>query len=338
MAVSSPRGVTQRELLALLADGRLHSGERLAAALGVSRAAVWKGIDRLREQGVDVESLSRRGYALTRSVELLDVRRLRLELGASQAAALRELELNFEVDSTNNRLLTAPPPPPGRADAVLSELQSAGRGRRGRRWIAPFGDGIALSLAWCFTEAPRELPALSLATGVAIARALARTGARGIRLKWPNDIWFEDRKLGGVLIELRAEAGGVAHVVIGIGINVSLGDAARSAIEATGVRVASVAEACAEPPSRNRVAGAIMDEMLCMLAPFERAGFAPLHAEWSRLDALRDRPARVVLAGGGASGMARGVDADGALLVEVAGVPRRYVSGEVSLRLEGQDS
>jgi biotin operon repressor BirA-like protein len=113
MAVSTPRGVTQRELLALLADGRLHSGERLAEALGVSRAAVWKSIDKLRELGIDVASLSRRGYALAQPVELLDVRRLRLELGAAQAAALRELELNFEVDSTNARLLAAPPPPPG---------------------------------------------------------------------------------------------------------------------------------------------------------------------------------------------------------------------------------
>jgi BirA family biotin operon repressor/biotin-[acetyl-CoA-carboxylase] ligase len=186
-------------------------------------------------------------------------------------------------------------------------------------------------------EAPRELPSLSLAVGVAVARALARVGARGIRLKWPNDIWFEARKLGGVLIELRAEAAGAAHVVIGIGLNVALGDAARRAIEATGVRVACATEACPEPPSRNRIAGAILDELLCVLAAFEREGFAPFHAEWTRLDALRDQPARVMLAGGGAAGVARGVDPEGALILEVAGVPHRYVSGEVSLRLEGQD-
>jgi BirA family biotin operon repressor/biotin-[acetyl-CoA-carboxylase] ligase len=338
MAVSTPRGVTQRELLALLADGSLHSGERLAAELGVSRAAVWKGIERLRDLGIDVQAQSRRGYALARPVELLDARLLRNELNAAGVAALRQLELQFEVDSTNTLLLAAAPPPPGRADAVLSELQHAGRGRRGCPWIAPFGGGIALSLAWCFQETVRELPSLSLAVGVAISRALVRAGARGIRLKWPNDLWFEDRKLGGVLIELRAEAGGAAHVVIGIGINVTLGAAARSAIEATGVRAACVADACAAPPSRNRVAGAILDELLRMLAVFESDGFAPFHAEWAGLDALRDRAARVVLAGGGAAGTARGVDPDGALVLEVGGVPRRYVSGEVSLRLDGLDS
>ena len=126
------------------------------------------------------------------------------------------------MDSTNTRLLGLPPPPAGCADVCLSELQHSGRGRRGRRWIATFGDSIALSLAWTFGDAARASPALSLATGVAISRALAKAGARGIGLKWPNDIWFDDRKLGGVLIELRADAGGPAHVVIGVGLNASL--------------------------------------------------------------------------------------------------------------------
>lgn len=193
--------MTQPQILALLADGRLHSGQQLAADLGVSRAAVWKGIERLRQSGIDIQALARRGYSLAQPVELLDLRRIRGELRAGRAKRLRELALLFEVDSTNTRLLEAPPPPPGSAHAALTELQSAGRGRRGRRWIAPFG-GIALSLAWSFPETGRDLPSLSLAVGVAVARALARVGARGIRLKWPNDLWFEDRKLGGVLIEL----------------------------------------------------------------------------------------------------------------------------------------
>jgi hypothetical protein len=118
------------------------------------------------------------------------------------------LEIVFEVDSTNSRLLAASPPPYGAAHVCICELQSAGRGRRGRRWIAPFGASVAMSLAWAFRDAARDLPALSLAVGVAVARALARVGAQGVRLKWPNDLWFEDRKIGGVLIDLRAEAGG----------------------------------------------------------------------------------------------------------------------------------
>ena len=320
-------------LLVLLADGRLHSGEWLAKELGVSRAAVWKGIERLRALGLEVQALPRRGYCLSNAVELLDARRIAAELGPHRRPQLRKLELLFEVDSTNTRLLAAVPPPPGFADAALSELQHAGRGRRGRNWIAPFGAGIALSMAWTFGEGAGALSALSLGVGVAIARALSRAGAIGVALKWPNDIWFKDRKIGGVLIELRAEAGGPAHVVIGVGINVVLTAAARREIEAGGVRVASVADACAGTPSRNLVAGAILDELLSMLGRFEQEGFAAFREAWTALDALHGRPARVLLGESVISGTARGVDSEGALLLETPDGVRRFVSGEASLRV-----
>ena len=218
MAVPLP-SLDQPALLVLLADGRLRSGEWLAKELRVSRAAVWKGVKRLRALGVDVEALPRRGYRLPDAVEMLEPPRIYAELSPEHEARVREFELLFEVDSTNTRLLNKSPPPAGRADVCMGELQHAGRGRRGRRWVAPFGAGIALSVAWTFMDGARTLPALSLAVGVAVWRALVRAGARGVALKWPNDIWFDDRKIGGVLIELRAEVSGPAHVVIGIGIN-----------------------------------------------------------------------------------------------------------------------
>jgi BirA family biotin operon repressor/biotin-[acetyl-CoA-carboxylase] ligase len=224
----------------------------------------------------------------------------------------------------------------GVADVCLCELQHAGRGRLGRRWIAPFGSGVALSAAWTFGDGVRKLPALSLAVGVSIARALARAGAVGVRLKWPNDIWFQERKIGGVLIELRAEASGPAHVVIGVGINVILPPAARREIEAGGTRVAAVADACAAAPSRNLVAGAILDELLSMLGEFEREGFGAFRDAWIALDALGGRPAKVVLADTVISGTARGVDEEGALLLDTGDRLQRFVSGEASLRaIEG---
>jgi BirA family biotin operon repressor/biotin-[acetyl-CoA-carboxylase] ligase len=215
----------------------------------------------------------------------------------------------------------------------LSELQHAGRGRRGRRWIAPFGAGVALSVAWTFSDGAGALSALSLGVGVAVARALARAGARGVTLKWPNDIWLRDRKLGGVLIELRAEASGPAHVVIGVGVNVDLPAAARCEIEAGGVRVAAVADACAAAPSRNLIAGAILDELLSMLGQFEREGFAAFRDAWTALDALSGRPARVLLGRTVISGTARGVDQEGALLLDTGDRVQRFVSGEASLRV-----
>jgi BirA family biotin operon repressor/biotin-[acetyl-CoA-carboxylase] ligase len=320
-------------LLQLLADGEVHSGESLAAELGQTRAAVWKGVERLRAIGIEVQALARRGYRLPRPVELLDVGRVRAELGQDRAPHLHILEVLFEVGSTNTRLLGSPPPPPGTADVCMAELQHAGRGRLGRRWFAPFGGGIAMSLGWTCSDVVRTLPALSLGVGVAVARALARAGALGISLKWPNDIWFNDRKLGGVLIELRAEAGGPAHVVIGVGINVSLPAETRREIEVSGTAVAALADACKVAASRNLAAGAILDELLSMLLQYERFGFAAFRDAWSALDGLNGRPVQVLVGETAVFGIARGVDADGALLLETKDRMQRFVSGEASLRL-----
>jgi BirA family biotin operon repressor/biotin-[acetyl-CoA-carboxylase] ligase len=333
MVVSITSRVEHPLLLAMLADGELHSGEWLAGQLNVSRAAVWKGVQRLRALSVEVQALPRQGYRLSSPVELLDARRIGVEVDRRRKGQLRGFELLFEVDSTNTRLLESAPPPAGSADVCLSELQHAGRGRRGRRWIAPFGTGLALSAAWTFSDGARSLPALSLGVGVAIDRALRRAGAAGIKLKWPNDIWFKDRKIGGVLIELRAEASGPAHVVIGVGLNVTLPAEARRRIEAGGARIAALAEACEAAPSRNLVAGAILDELLSMLGQYEREGFAAFRDAWMALDALRGRPARVLLGDTAISGIARGVDEEGALLLDTGDGVQRFVSGEASLRM-----
>jgi BirA family biotin operon repressor/biotin-[acetyl-CoA-carboxylase] ligase len=333
MAISFAGGIAPPPLLVLLADGEVHSGEWLATQLGQTRAAVWKGVERLRAIGIEVQALARRGYRLAKPVELLDAARIRAELAAQRMAHLHSLELLFEVDSTNTRLLGSAPPPQGTADVCIAELQHAGRGRLGRRWIAPFGGGIAMSLGWACSDVVRTLPALSLGVGVAVSRALTRAGAQGISLKWPNDIWFKDRKLGGVLIELRGEAGGPAHVVIGVGVNLLLPDEARREIEAGGTAAAAVSDACRQPPSRNLVAGAILDELLSMLLQYERYGFAAFRDAWTALDGLNGRPAQVIVGQNAVFGIARGVDADGALLLETADRVQRFVSGEASLRL-----
>ena len=326
--------MSDRALVEHLADGQVHSGERLACALGVSRAAVWKGIERLRARGIEILAEPRRGYRLPAAVELLEESRLTRAIAPERRARLRGIEVLFDVDSTNDRLLNREPPPPDQALLCCCELQRAGRGRRGRRWFAPFGQGIAMSIGWQFRAMPRDLPALGLAIGTAIARALTRVGARGIRLKWPNDVCFEDRKLGGVLIDLRAEAAGPVHVVIGVGLNLALSASARSQIEATGVRAAAIADACPTTPSRNEVAGRVIDEVLAVVAEYERSGFTPHRADWSSLDAFANRRARVSLGVESVHGIARGIDAEGALQLEVDGAMRKFLSGDLSLRLE----
>jgi BirA family biotin operon repressor/biotin-[acetyl-CoA-carboxylase] ligase len=316
-----------------LADGEPRTDAAVRAALGHAAGELEAAIEALRELGVEVMTDSGRRLRLAAPVELLDAQIIRAALGERSRARLAALEVSLAVDSTNTRLLDRTSPAKGSAQALFAELQRAGRGRRGRAWVTPFGGSIALSLSWTFGDAGRANPALSLAVGVAVARALQRHGARDIGLKWPNDIWFADRKVGGVLVEVKTEPRGAAQVVIGVGLNLSLSADTRQAIEAQGARIAAVADACARPVGRNALAAALLDELLGMLEAFEGLGFAAFRDEWIALDALGGRAVRLVSGDGLIEGVSRGVDAEGALLIDSGGQLRRFVSGEASLRL-----
>jgi BirA family biotin operon repressor/biotin-[acetyl-CoA-carboxylase] ligase len=321
------------ELVRLLADGCEHSGEALATTLAVSRAAVWKQVRQLVSWGLEVDAMAGRGYRLTAPIDLLDERALLANLPGHARERLRRLILADEIVSTNETLLAVADLAQGRADACLAEFQSQGRGRRGRRWVAPFGSGVCLSVSWCFAEAPPQLSALSLAAGVAVRRALGNLGVGDIQLKWPNDILWQGRKLGGILCELRAEAAGPAYVVVGIGLNVRLPPGARAAISATGIEAASIEDIATQPlPSRSMLAAALINQLILSLVEFEQAGFAPFFQEWSAADALSAQAARVHRGEAVIDGVARGIDLDGALLLEVGGRLERFVSGEASLR------
>lgn len=325
------------DLVRLLADGRSHSGEALAAELGVSRAAVSKQVRSLRSWGLEPDSVPRRGHRLAQPLDLLSAEAIRARLAPATLARLRRLDVHDEIDSTNSRLLAIDDLPAGRFDACLAEFQSAGRGRRGREWLAPFASGLCLSYSWLFREPPAELASLSLGVGVAALRALRACGADGVNLKWPNDLLAGDRKLGGILCELRAEAAGPAYVVVGLGLNVALPAAARSRIAAAslaagGLEPAALAD-CGPAPSRSRLAAALLDALTAMVEEFEVHGFAPFHAEWSRADALAGRAVRVLAQRAERAGVARGIAPDGALLVEIDGRAERVTSGEVSLRV-----
>jgi len=319
------------ELLRLLADGALHSGEELAAALDVSRAAVWKRLQQLEERGVAFEARAGSGYRLESPIDLLDPAKIRGKLPQAALERLRNLEVHEALDSTSDRLLAADELPSGRFDACLAEFQSAGRGRRGRNWVAPFASGLCLSVNWSYRDAPATLGALSLAAGVAAMRALRRFGFTELSLKWPNDIVHRDGKLGGILIDLRGEAAGPAYFVVGIGINVRLPRAARERLHADGVEAVDLAS-LGNAPSRNDAAAVLIAELTQALLEFGARGMTAFAEEWQGADALAGRPVRVLRGGQTLEGLARGVDADGALLLEIDGASRRILSGEVSVR------
>jgi BirA family biotin operon repressor/biotin-[acetyl-CoA-carboxylase] ligase len=320
-------------MLGLLADGELHSGERLAASLAVSRTAIWKAAAELRARGVAVASVDRRGYRLSQRVELLDPERIRSAATDAGIPLPRDLDVLFEVGSTNDYLAELPPPPPGRPRLAFAELQRAGRGRRGRNWHAPFGSGLTFSLAWTFAEMPADIAALSLAMGVQVARALQRLGASDVRLKWPNDLVRGMHKVGGLLAQLRTEAGGPAHLILGLGLNLQLDAAQRDALAVPGaLPAADLAEVLAGPVGRNRIAGTVAAALLDGLQRFEARGFEPFAADWAELDALRGQHVRIEHGATTVEGIAQGVATDGSLRVATGGRLERFFSGDLSVR------
>jgi BirA family transcriptional regulator, biotin operon repressor / biotin---[acetyl-CoA-carboxylase] ligase len=333
-AMSEAEDPLVARLFAKLADGQFHSGEALAAQLAVSRSAVWKAARALRELGATVHAVRNRGYRLPVVAEPLDRKRIQALLDQGIRERVKQLDTVWTVASTNTLLLERANPPVGSSEALLAEYQTAGRGRRGRSWVAPPGGSICLSLSWMFREVPRDLGALGLVVGVCALRALSRLGVGQARLKWPNDLLVNDRKLGGILIELRAESAGPACVVIGIGLNVALGAPLLEKIAATGLAPIDLAASGLKDPSRNAVAAALINSFVRGLLEFEHDGLKPFVREWMAADALRGRPVSVTADNASTKGVARGIDLDGALLVETPQGLLRFISGDVSVRAD----
>jgi BirA family transcriptional regulator, biotin operon repressor / biotin---[acetyl-CoA-carboxylase] ligase len=324
----------RQRLLSLLADGGFQSGEHLAQRLRISRGGVWKLIRSLRAMGIQVESLARQGYRLPHPVNLLERAAVMAAVSEETRALIERFDVLLSIDSTNAYLGQAGEVTAGHLQVCLAEVQNAGRGRRGRSWLAPFGCGLCMSVSWRFLEAPPAFSALGLAVAVAVVRALRRFGAEDVRVKWPNDVLWDNRKLAGILIEMRGEAAGPAHVVIGVGLNVNLPEATRATL-ATGAAmpVSDLHEVLKErTPTRNQLTGALLDELALMLHSFSQSGFAPFVAQWRALDTLAQAPVKVIAGSETIFGTAHGVEPDGSLLVEVDGQMRRFASGEVSLR------
>jgi BirA family biotin operon repressor/biotin-[acetyl-CoA-carboxylase] ligase len=322
-----PQRVFQR-----LDEHEFRSGEVLAAELRVTRAAVWKAVEQLRELGVALDAQTNKGYRLAAGVTALDPERIAARLPAAVRARIAALAVEWTLESTNTRLLESSPPPVGKAAVLLAEHQTGGRGRRGRSWIAPPGGAICLSVAWQYPDLPPDLSALSLIVGLAAVAALDELGIGGVRLKWPNDLVTANGKLGGILIEMRAEAAGPVHLVIGLGLNVLLDEAARAEVKAAGNVPDDLFAEGRAVPDRNALVAALLSHLVPELVEFPRSGLAPHLGRWAGSDALRDREVRVENAGEVMRGVARGIDAHGALLVETPGGVQRFISGEVSVR------
>ncbi|MFC1748971.1 bifunctional biotin--[acetyl-CoA-carboxylase] ligase/biotin operon repressor BirA [Pseudomonadota bacterium] len=318
------------QLLRILSDNRFHSGERIGEAMGISRTAVWKHIQALQTMGVDCYSVSGKGYRLSQPIELLDKAEIELSLSRDGRSLLSQLELHPQIHSTNshlmeNRRLLQ------KGHACLAELQTNGRGRRGRQWVSPFARNLYLSLYWYFDISPAMISGLGLAVGVGIVRALNEMGLDDVNLKWPNDILWQGQKLAGILLEMSAESGGPYHVVIGVGMNINM-DAATDGIDQPWVGLSTIANRYL---SRNAVASAVLDSLLKTASEFQTHGLAAFIDEWHAADAYAAQPVVIQQAGANVSGIARGIDNDGAIIIETSDGLKRFHSGDVSLRPAG---
>jgi len=324
-----------QELLRALGAGPA-SGDALARRFGLTRAAVWKQVQALREAGVPVDAVPGRGYALGQPLDLLDDGAIRRALSPAASASLSRLEVAWSLDSTNAALLREPVPERG-ARVLLAERQRAGRGRQGRHWHSPLAANLYLSVSRAFSGGLARLGGLGLVAGVAVADTLHAFGASAVRLKWPNDLVVCEavndavgsRKLGGLLVEGSGQPAGSARAVIGLGLNVRMPVEAAQDIDQPWTDLAAVLEA---PPARSALSAAVLDRLLPALEAFDREGLGPFLEAFARYDALRGRQVLLHTADGPVPGLALGVAEDGALRVELEGRERRVHSGEVSVR------
>lgn len=322
--MSGERGILQR-----LIAGPV-SGDALAQEAGLTRAAMWKRIEALREAGVEIDAQAGRGYTLRHPVELLQADAIIDALPPFVRAGLASLEIAWSLDSTNSELLRRETPAHGIA-ALIAERQTGGRGRRGKTWASPLAAHLYLSLSRQFSGGLARLGGLSLVAGLATAEALHDSGYADVRLKWPNDLVVEGRKLGGLLVEGGGEHAGPVRAVIGLGLNVRMPEAMAATLDQPWTDLARLMD---QTPSRNTVAARLLTHLLPALDQFDAEGLAPFLARYARFDALVGREVVVHLAGESQTGIATGIAEDGALRVRVEGEERVFHAGEVSVRAQ----
>ena len=314
----------------MLADGELHSGAAMGAKLGISRAAIFKGVQSLSETGLAITAIAGRGYRLETPLTPLDGRRIARYLDDAKITP-RQIEILEAVDSTNRHLLaqalTAAEPS---GNVCIAEAQPQGRGRRGRGWITTPYQNLMLSMAWRFAGGPAMVSGLSLAAGVAVLQALERFGVRDAGLKWPNDVLWQERKLAGLLVDVSGEASGPCTVVLGIGINCRIASAEAKRIDQPWVDLYTIT---GEVPDRNRLAALMVDALQKMFRGFAARGLAAFRTEWDRYHLYHGRPVRVWHGETPFDGTVEGIDDHGALRVRDAhGRSNIFHSAEVSLR------
>ncbi|WLH06519.1 bifunctional biotin--[acetyl-CoA-carboxylase] ligase/biotin operon repressor BirA [Pseudomonas lurida] len=312
-------------LLKLLKDGRFHSGEALGAALGVSRSAVWKQLQHLEaELNLPIHKVRGKGYQLASPLVFLSAE----DIALHAPSLAWPVHISDSIDSTNAEALRLVDAGCAAPFLVLAEQQTAGRGRRGRKWVSPFAQNVYYSLVLRIEAGLRQLEGLSLVVGLAVMQALRESGVRGAGLKWPNDVLVGQKKIAGILLELVGDPADICHVVLGIGINVNMQRADEVDQQWTSVQLET-----GFPVDRNALVAQLGLQLQDYLDQHRKGGFVALQEEWEQNHAWQGRPVSLIAGVNQVDGVVLGVDRQGALRLDVDGVEKIYSGGELSLRL-----
>ncbi len=307
-------------ILDTLADGYFHSGEELGEQLNISRAAVSKHVKGIQEWGVDIFSVPGKGYKLAGSMQLLNQQRLQSEVSVP-------VELIPVIGSTNQYLMDRIGLLQS-GSVCIAEYQSQGRGRRGREWVSPFGCNLYLSMYWRLEAGMAGAMGLSLVVGVAIVEALEKLGIEGIKLKWPNDLYYRDKKLAGILVEMSGQAGAAAHLVIGMGMNLKMATNTQGITQPW----SCLADAVEHDIDRNQLAITLINTLKTALSEYEITGMQGFVERWNRLDNYLGREIRLIMGEREVIGISSGINEQGAVLINTDNGLETYIGGEISLR------
>jgi len=309
--------------------GKWVSGESLSRKMAVTRSAVWKHILRLKEEGYVIESSRKKGYFFRQSSDLLFANEIREGL-KTHVFGRQDIVYFQETDSTNHRAKSLADRGAPEGTVVIAESQSEGRGRRGRTWFSPAGEGIYVSVILRPALSPNEASRLTLLAAVAAAETLLHLTSLNVRIKWPNDIMVRGKKLAGILTQVSTEMDAVDYIVVGLGINVNtplkdFPDDLRSS-------ATSIQAEMNGPFPRISLLRLYLERFEDRYEMFKQSGFQPILERWKELSDIIGKKIRVDLLNHHCMGEVMDIDQDGILILrDQDGTLQRILSGDVTL-------
>jgi BirA family biotin operon repressor/biotin-[acetyl-CoA-carboxylase] ligase len=328
----------REQLIQHLAKGQFVSGQWLGEQVGVSRSAISNHIASLIEMGLDVYSVTGKGYKLSEPLTLLNEKTIQNRLNELEQS--NKVEVHNLIDSTNSYLLRRLPNQNENLQVCIAEYQDAGRGRRGRKWISPFGSHIYMSMYWYLEQGMAAAMGLSVVSALAVSDAVKELYNINIQLKWPNDIYFDGVKLAGILIDLEGQALEPCHCVIGIGLNINMPQQSAEQVDQPWIDLQAAINKNAVDDNekmtmiidRNELAATLITKLSQRLHQHQNEGLITMVNEWAKQDYYLDKPVRLITGAREKKGICRGINSQGALLLEIDGNTSPIYGGEVSLR------